>query len=177
MKKMIIVCSDKRRKYGDYLAQLISSVSNKEDSDLAGTSVVVWSLNDYKSNSAQLSSDQYILFIGNDKMIKEKRTHMKLQYDKYNMKYGWLGRQASLNVGYTLSLKEYSSFQKYYKDLAGEESSNDSINLLTPMLVAGPLLISPILVDASYKNEVRDQLYSCLTYVFFTKGLKEFLAD
>lgn len=176
MKKMIIVCSDKRRKYGDYLAQLISSVSNNEDSGLAGTSVVVWSLNDYKSNSAQLSSDQYILFIGNDKMIKEKRTHMKLQYDKYNMKYGWLGRQASLNVGYTISLKEYSSFQKYYKELASEEMSNKSIYymaLLSPALA----VIPPPCMYAKYINEVRDQLYSCLTYAFFTKGLKEFLAD
>lgn len=32
----------------------------------------VWLEKDYKANAAQLSSNQYILFIGQDKLIKEK---------------------------------------------------------------------------------------------------------
>lgn len=70
MKKMIIVCSDKRRKQADFLSQLISGIPS--DNKLAGTTVVVWSINDYKANSPKISSEQYILFIGNSELIKEK---------------------------------------------------------------------------------------------------------
>lgn len=63
--------------YGDYLAQLISLEDDTED-ETVGTkdgevAAQVWLEKDYKANAAQLSSNQYILFIGQDKLIKEKK--------------------------------------------------------------------------------------------------------
>ena len=72
MKKLIIVCEEKCRQYGDYLAQLISLEDDTED-ETVGTkdgevAAQVWLEKDYKANAAQLSSNQYILFIGQDKL-------------------------------------------------------------------------------------------------------------
>jgi hypothetical protein len=67
--KLIIVCEDKLRKYGDFLAQLISLNDDKDDAIVGiadGTTVAqVWSEKEYLSNAAQISSEQYILFVGN----------------------------------------------------------------------------------------------------------------
>lgn len=73
MKKLIIVCEEKYRVYGDYLAQLISLEDDTEDSTVGvkdgEVAAQVWLEKDYKANSAQLSSNQYILFIGHNKLI------------------------------------------------------------------------------------------------------------
>ena len=102
MKKLIIVCEEKCRQYGDYLAQLISLEDDTED-ETVGTkdgevAAQVWLEKDYKANAAQLSSNQYILFIGQDKLIKEKSSHMNMGFAEFGMKYGWLGKQAVLSV-------------------------------------------------------------------------------
>ena len=59
MKKLIIVCEEKCRQYGDYLAQLISLEDDTED-ETVGTkdgevAAQVWLEKDYKANAAQLS--------------------------------------------------------------------------------------------------------------------------
>ena len=69
MKKLIIVCEEKLRKYGDFLAQLVSLEDDK-DGNIRGTkdgavAAQVWTEKDYVGNAAQISSEQYILFIGN----------------------------------------------------------------------------------------------------------------
>ena len=100
MRKLIIVCEEKCRTYGDYLAQLISLDDDTEETTV-GTkdgevSAQVWTEKDYNNNAAQMSSNQYVLFVGNSKLIKEKSSHMKAEFSEYGMKYGWLGKQAVL---------------------------------------------------------------------------------
>ncbi|MEG0577722.1 MAG: hypothetical protein RR500_07665, partial [Bacilli bacterium] len=114
MKKLIIVCEEKCRIYADYLSQLISLEDDTEDTTV-GTkdgevAAQVWLEKDYLANSSHISSDQYILFIGNDKLIKEKSTHMKVQFSEYGMKYGWLGKQAVLSVDKVVPADSYSDF-------------------------------------------------------------------
>ena len=117
MKKLIIVCEEKCRKYGDYLAQLISLEDDKED-ETVGTkdgevAAQVWLEKDYKANAAQLSSNQYILFIGQDKLIKEKSSHMNMGFAEFGMKYGWLGKQAVLSVEKVVEADKYENFISY----------------------------------------------------------------
>ena len=99
MKKLIIVCEEKLRAYGDFLAQLISRKDDSADSIMGikdgSAAAQVWSDKEYASNAAQISSEQYILFIGNTKMMKEKRIHMQRKFSEYGMNYGWLGKQGS----------------------------------------------------------------------------------
>ena len=114
MKKLIIVCEEKLHRYGDFLAQLISGNDDKEGIIVGikdGTAAAqVWTEKDYASNAAQISSEQYLLFIGNTKLIKEKRHHMQKRYSQFGMNYGWLGKQAVLFVDRTLSFSEYETF-------------------------------------------------------------------
>lgn len=114
MKKLIIVCEEKLRVYGDFLAQLISRNDDTEDSIMGikdgAAAAQVWTEKDYINNAVQISSEQYILFIGNSKLIKEKRTHMQKVYSEYGMNYGWLGKQGVLFVDKVVPLGEYDSF-------------------------------------------------------------------
>lgn len=120
MKKLIIVCEEKCRQYGDYLAQLISLEDDTEENTV-GTkdgevAAQVWLEKDYKANSAQLSSSQYILFIGFDKLIKEKSSHMNMEFLEYGMKYGWLGKQAVISVEKVVEADKYDNFISYAKN-------------------------------------------------------------
>jgi hypothetical protein len=60
----------------------------------------------------KISSDQYVLFIGNGKIAKEQRSHMKNMFSKFGMTYGWLGRRAALTLDASSMTKvaEYKEF-------------------------------------------------------------------
>lgn len=117
MKKLIIVCEEHLKTYGDFLAQLISLQDDKGESIIGikdgSASALVWTEKDYVSNMAQISSEQYILFIGNSKMIRDKRNFMQEKFSKYGMKYGWLGKQACLFVESVVSADEYDDFYDF----------------------------------------------------------------
>lgn len=132
MKTLIIVCEEKYRKFGDYLAQLISLEDDTEDSTV-GTkdgevAAQVWLEKDYKANAAQVSSNQYILFIGQGKLVKEKSSHMNIVFSEYGMLYGWLGKQAVLSVEKTLEAAQSNEFiafaQKYQQNVEQIIKSN-----------------------------------------------------
>lgn len=114
MKKLIIVCEDKLRHYGDFLSQLISRNDDTTEEIIGikdgAVAAQVWTEKEYSGNAAQISSEQYILFIGNSKLIKEKRTYMQRKYSEYGMNYGWLGKQAVLFIDRVVSLEEYDEF-------------------------------------------------------------------
>ena len=89
--QLIIVCTEKTRKYANYLVQLIGA---KDDTNDATTGIkdgsveaVVWGEKDYKANLATLKSSANIVFIGNDKMIKDEIANMNEVYDAYGMKF------------------------------------------------------------------------------------------
>ncbi len=117
MRKLLIVCEEDKRKYGDFLSQLVSLKDDK-NGEVVGTkdgevTAQVWVEKDYLSNAAQISSEQYILFIGTSKLIEEKRSHMTMAFSEYGMNYGWLGKQASLFVEGVLDIKDYDAFVDY----------------------------------------------------------------
>lgn len=58
----------------------------------------VFTENDWKDNKAKISSENYVLFIGNVKDGIALKPIMKWQYEKINMKYGWIGKQGLLLV-------------------------------------------------------------------------------
>jgi hypothetical protein len=134
MKKLIIVCEEKLRRYGDFLAQLISRVDD-QDGTVVGikdgaAAAQVWTEKEYASNAAQISSEQYMLFIGNSKLFKEKRHHMQKKYSEYGMNYGWLGKQATLFVDRVVSLTEYESFFQLASNEATEGKQPEITRLL-----------------------------------------------
>lgn len=153
MKKLIIVCEDRLRKYGDFLAQLISSQDDMDENTVGikdgSLAAQVWSEKEYLANQAQISSEQYILFIGNSKNLKDKHKFLMEQFSKYGMKYAWRGKQAALFVEDSLSIAEYNDFfnftQEYQPDVvrllgtkgeqasvAEEEKSSAEAETMTP---------------------------------------------
>ena len=194
MKNLIIVCDEKYRKYGDFLAQLISleddvegSIIGVEDGTVAAQ---VWLEKEYVANARTISSNQYILFIGNSKLAKEKRTHMTVKYDHYGMKYGWLGKQATLCVEDVVDVDKYDEFFNYAigKQDNVERLIEEKVQIEeattnpTHMPVVVPKAIKRIaefgqlaFKQLASNNKLEDQQYSCLTYVFYLNGLREFL--
>ena len=196
MKKLIIVCEEKCRSYGDYLAQLIS-MDDDTDEATVGTkdgevAAQVWTEKDYNNNSAQMSSNQYVLFVGNSKLIKEKSSHMNTEFNEYGMKYGWLGKQAVLCVEKVVPLKQYDEFiefalayQENIKALVTKEKSAGKA-ALPVALAAGslawvaPIVAAPIatwnIIGMSKRNKkIEEQQYNCCTMKFYLDGLSKFL--
>lgn len=134
MKKLIIVCEERLRRYGDFLAQLISGTDDKEGRVVGikdgAAAAQVWTEKEYTANAAQISSEQYLLFVGNSKLIKEKRHHMLQKYSEHGMNYGWLGKQAVLFVDHILSFSEYTNFYKLLSNEYAEGSQKEAVRLL-----------------------------------------------
>lgn len=101
-KKLIIVCDEKTRDIANYLRQLISANDDKEG-EVVGISdgsveTAVWTDKEYLSNSATISSNEHVLFIGKNKVSKSESKYMNIEFDMFGMKYGWLGKRAMLFV-------------------------------------------------------------------------------
>lgn len=205
MKKLIIVCEEKSRQFGDYLAQLISLEDDTEESAV-GTkdgevAAQVWLEKDYKANSAQLSSNQYILFIGNNKLVKEKGAHMNVGFSEYGMKYGWLGKQAILSVENVVDADKYEDFisyaQNYQQNVERLIRSKDKKDLkagaaagavgaagVGALAVIAPVALAPIVsINAgvmavkkfTLNSKIREQQYSCAVMKFYLDDLSKFL--
>lgn len=151
MKKLVIVCEEKLRRYGDFLAQLISGVDDKEGSVIGikdgSTAAQVWTEKEYSSNAAQISSEQYILFIGNSKLNKDKRQHMQKRFSEHGMNYGWLGKQAALFVDHFIPFSEYDAFYQYALEVFAAGDQPEAVRLL-PSKQPKNLEEEPIEVEA-----------------------------
>lgn len=136
-------------------------------------------MDEYNKNSHTISSDQNILFIGNDKTISDKKDNMKVHHEKYKMKYAWLDHQAALFVDGALYGKEYSDFKKYisdiFKDGIPEKIKEIDINMFKNLSVAMVLL--PLTGTYRRNKMVEEQQYICLVYDFFINGLRNFMND
>lgn len=205
MKKLIIVCEEKCRQYGDYLAQLISLEDDKED-ETVGTkdgevAAQVWLEKDYKANAAQLSSNQYILFIGQDKLIKEKSSHMNMGFVEFGMKYGWLGKQAVLSVEKVVEADKYENFisyaQNYQQNVeqlikskdkkalkAGAAAGAAGVAKAGALAVISPVALVPIacigagvmaVKKFTLNSKIKEQQYSCAVMKFYLDDLSKFL--
>lgn len=159
MKKLIIVCEEKLRRYGDFLAQLISGTDDVDGKTVGikdGTAAAqVWTEKEYSSNAAQISSEQYLLFVGNSKLIKEKRHHMQKKHSEYGMNYGWLGKQAVLFVDRTLS---YSEYEEFYKIAVSEykEGSQPEATRLLPIKADKETNAAEIIEAEAESSEITD---------------------
>lgn len=193
MKKLIIVCEEKLRQYGDFLSQLISLQDDKDDVVVGvkdgSVAAQVWTEKEYAANAPQISSEQYILFIGNSKLLKEKRVYMQEKFSQYGMKYGWLGKQATLFVDQVVSLGEYGSFiefarasQPEVKQLVetkaqafSEETKKDLLSVKHFVMGVVSPTFDTLRFITKNKKEVEAQEYSCLTLLFYLNGLAEFM--
>lgn len=203
MKKLVIVCEEKLKNQGDFLAQLISAIDDK-NGEIIGVKdgevvAQVWTEKEYSANSAQISSEQYIVFIGNSKLIKGKRTHMLKKWEKFGMNYGWLGKQATLFVEKVINMDSYKDFIEYAKGNntniedklrlksaiplelnAGEENKKidkvfNSFKKITNKLANASIDNINKLNKISNNKDIEEQEYTCLVFEFYLNGLAKFL--
>ncbi len=176
MKKLIIVCEEKLRRYGDFLAQLLSGADDK-DGKIVGikdgvAAAQVWTEKEYSSNAAQISSEQYLLFIGNSKLIKEKRYHMQKKYSEYGMNYGWLGKQAVMFVDRSLAFSEYESFYMLATNEMSEGNQPELVRLLPAKQEPNTDQLPDIIVEV---DEAETELTEVEEDLQEKKGIKKLL--
>ena len=205
MKKLIIVCEEKLRRYADFLAQLIS-LSDDRDDKIVGVkdgavAAQVWTEDDYVRQSVQISSEQYLLFVGNSKLIKEKRSHMVKKFSQYGMNYGWLGKQAVLFVDGIADVDHYDEFIAYAK--GNQSDVKKLLDVKSDIMAMPDMTIDPkekgikklknpvkgiqaAIVNAPVRGlnavnrlannkKIEEQEYTCLILAFYMSGLSQFL--
>lgn len=140
--KLIIVCDDKTKEYANYLRQLIS-VNDDKDGEIVGIAdgtvdAAVWTEDEYKHNSATISSNEHVLFVGENKTSKSEIGSMNILFKKFGMSYGWLGKRAMMSVDDTLlSPSEYkdfidfcASYKQYFDRNAYEEKEQKTVEAI-----------------------------------------------
>lgn len=115
--KLILVCSGKTEKFANYLQLMLSACDDQDDNVIGvkdgSVETVVWSERDYLSNKPTLSSSDHILFVGPSKKLKDELFGMRDKFNKFGMKYAWLGKRGLLSVDSGIKRKEYDEFLSY----------------------------------------------------------------
>ena len=194
MKKIIVVCEEKTKKYGNYFSQLVSSNNGNDsitnvDGDIA---IQVWTEKQYEDNSAQISSNQNIIFIGNSKSMKQKKENMEIKYFGHGINYSWLGRQAVISCEKELCRYEverfYDDANKYVtnkKELEVFKTKKSKIinniplsiififSLLNPITTLVSLLLLYNWILMNRKTKQQQYIYSIAR--FYKEDLENFL--
>ena len=129
--KLIIVCDEKTSEYANYLRQLVSMKDDTAD-EIVGVKdgtveVAVWLEKDYVANMATISSKEHILFIGENKVSKKETPSMSVKFDKFGMKYGWLGKRAMMMV--SDSIKDKETYDQFIEFCQGYEQKIEAMSL------------------------------------------------
>ena len=183
-KEVIIVYDEETKEYADYLFALISTKKNIEARCL--------SLKQYEETSVTLSSENNMIFIGNNKIIENKRKYTDKTFKEYGMNYGWIGKNCIVYVeDKMLEQDKYKAFIDYASKINTrfkEENintislqQNSSIvalfSLFTPILVLGYRAYKLYSNYSDNKKKIKDQQYGTLINIFFTNGLDKFLGE
>lgn len=190
VKKLVIVSDEDKREYAQYLMQLISSNDDKEDHIVGvkdgSVKSVYWNIKEYKDSESSITSKEKVLFIGNSKLIKETCAHIDIKFDKYGMKYGWLGNRAWINVE-TKSFNEKELEElieyaiKYMKSVKIDKLiKNDKLNNFVDKfswLIPGPYMIYKTASEIKKHVEVTKLQNSLLTVIFYLEGIQKFLEE
>lgn len=183
-KEVIIVYDEETKEYADYLFALISTKKNIEARCL--------SLKQYEETSVTLSSENNMIFIGNNKIIENKRKYTDKIFKEYGMNYGWIGKNCIVYVeDKMLEQDEYKAFIDYASKINTkfkEENintislqQNSSIvalfSLFTPILGLGYMAYKLYSNYSDNKKKIKDQQYGTLINIFFTNGLDKFLGE
>ena len=183
-KEVIIVYDEETKEYADYLFALISTKKNIEARCL--------SLKQYEETSVTLSSENNMIFIGNNKIIENKRKYTDKIFKEYGMNYGWIGKNCIVYVedkmleqdGYEAFIDYASKINTRFKEenintisLQQNSSIVALFSLFTPILGLGYMAYKLYSNYSDNKKKIKDQQYGTLINIFFTNGLDKFLGE
>ena len=193
-KKLIIVSDDKTLEFANYMRQLVSANDDTEEGVIGtpdgAVDAVVWSANKYMENSPTISSNEHILFIGENKISKPEIANMPVKFEKFGMKYGWLGHRAMMIAddtainenNYPDFLALCGSYAQTFNEMA-YSGSKPKFGKLRGLKIAASILdpaagAALVIKDISLqKRLVRNQQYKALTAIMYFDGLQAFLEE
>ena len=161
---LIIVYNDEDKEYADYLFDLISSKEN--------IIAACWTIEEYEQSKASVSSKNYTILIGNNKLTQSKRQFIpKMAFNENGTSYGWLGKSAILYLDLNKDdiFKEYFSF--CLKLGLKKKSYSDCISSLI-----NPLADENLHTFLIFLKTIKHTKYINLINIFFRDSLEKFLA-
>jgi len=189
-KSLIIVYDEKTKEYATFLQQLISQTDDAEENIVGikdgSVDASLWSVKEYESSLAKLTSNTHIVFLGSNKVAKAQGKNINFSYSKHGMNFGWLGKRAVLYVDKkVLKKKEYDDFFEYSKAFQNnlKKAKTNFINTLPEAVkwvgvflpYVYPAAIYGLISGGKAHKQIMDQQFRCLTLVFYTDGLQKFL--
>lgn len=193
-KKLIIVYTKQTEKYATYLMQLIGAKDDEGDTIVGlkdGTvDAVLWNEKHYEDNRNQLPSSQYILFVGDSKLIKTESTNMNRVFDRFGLRFSVLGRRAAMNVDpKLLNKKDYESFCAFSAGYGKEIEKKAKLNFINTAHPAVkwigalaapfvyPAFIYGLISGEASRVKINDQQYTFLMLYSYLELLPDFLGD
>ena len=186
-KNLIIVYEEATKVAADYLMQLLSLKDDKENGEIVGcpdgvVKAAIWSEKHYLDNLPQLSSSQYILFIGENKTSKSIISNIDIKYQEYTIRYGWLGTRGAIYLPEKGKIKK----QEYEKFLISAKAESQKISGLK---AAGKVLLFSWVPVYSYyvfleaillnglkeRKKISEQLYKYAVLHFYLNNISKFL--
>lgn len=152
---LIIVCEDEYREHANYLQQLISQ-DDPKFSGTTGVTSAIYLAKEYSANRPELSSHQYLLFIGPSNEAKKQKETIPDKYHDHCLHYGWLGK---IGIMYVDDSDELPSW-----------ATRIALGALFPIL--GPCWRISI---EEHNKQCNKRLYRCLIKTFYENGLKSFM--
>lgn len=188
--ELMIVCDEKLMEYANYLMALIGQNDDVEGKTVGtkdGTvSAAIYTPKNYKDTLPKITSNTHILFIGSFKEAKEKGKNVNFSFNKYGMKYGWLGKRAVMYVEDDMLKKdEYDKFIQFSKSYQKEFEAT-TVNFVNSLPNAAkwvgvflpvvyPAAIYGLISGSKAHKKIKDQQYRCLTMALYLDGLQKFL--
>ena len=163
-RRIIIVCDKKTEQYANYLRQLISA----NDDNFGMVEAAVWLEKDYLANKATVSSSEHVLFVGDNNASKSESSSMIVKYEKYGMKYGWLGKRAMMKV--EDAMLSYDDYDEFFMYCQGYKLQFEKIAINAPTSK-----FQDCKQKVQFRRKVSDQQYRALVKIFYLDGLRIFL--
>lgn len=120
-KKVIIVVDSKTDAYGELLSAMLSS--NDEDN----VESVIWTEKAYRDNKPQLSSNNKVIYIGQNKTSDPIIANIvfRNEFSKYGIYYGGLGNKAVIYCDENVVLSEEELYKSFIEDFSKYMSLTD----------------------------------------------------
>jgi hypothetical protein len=181
---VVIVAESKTEKeIGQTLKNLIGKMGKYK--------AVLWDTKNYRNNEPTFSSSQKIIFIGGNEFSTRNFSSVEWKYEKFNMRYGWVGAVAVIHVlDKKLSKEELAIFKKLRSEQRTEMEKLSKSNVAGTIAIAAGLAITgglillsigaivKLIVDnASAKTKLQKEQYSYLATDFFVKNLDSFMGE
>lgn len=116
----IIIVHDRKK-----ITKQIADIFKAMISEFDDINSVVWDEKQYIDTNPDVSSEQYLIFIGNIKTANNLMSAptFHIAWEKINMKYGWIGRQSVLfvNDDYKFNDNKLSELAALYNETFNKE--------------------------------------------------------